>query len=382
MYMFVNIRNGYIMPKIKFIIRQYVKMILQYIVLPLYYNIHKPKKIDERLVIFADAHNHTIPYSMKNMHDKYKERGYRVLDIFSDYGKDSFLVTAKKMLFFTKNYSKAKYVFICDYFLPVAAPKKRTETKVVQLWHACGIFKKFGYDAEDDIPKIYKGRAIKNIDLVTVSSEECVPVYAKAMRLPNEIVIPTGVSRTDDFFNDNYIQQCKKEFYDKYPEAIDKKIALWAPTFRGNAALPHLEGASDIVKLKDELKGDWFIVIRVHPHFNDIDINCSIPTERLIPVIDLLISDYSTVIFEYALFCKPLILFAPDYETYGSKRGFYIDYESIPGRIITDTSLLSQGMEDEYRYFNKAEMQKFKDKYLFGCDGNSTERIFKLVRKL
>lgn len=367
------------MKKAGFVIKQLVKMLSQAVILPLWYTLFRWQKTDERLVVFADAHNHAMPYSMKLIHERFEAEGYRICDMFSDYGRDSFFVTFKNMLAFTKMYARAKYVIICDYFLPASAPSVKKGTKVVQLWHACGIFKRFAYEAQDDIPKYYKCRVIKNYSLVTVSSPQCVPVYSRAMQLESGIVRSTGVSRTDVYFSESYREQCCKRFYEQYPEARGKKIVLWAPTFRGNAAIPYLEGKEDVLRLRQELPEDWFLLIRLHPHFHDHDISCDISTEELLPVIDMLISDYSTVIFEYSLFLKPLVLFAPDYDVYGSKRGFYIDYKTLPGRIVTDKDRLSEAILEEYNGFDWEKMKEFRDKYMSGCDGRATDRIFRLL---
>ncbi len=367
------------MKKAAFVIRQFVKMFTQAVILPLWYALFRWQKTDERLVIFADAHHHTMPYSMKLLHEKFQAENYTVVDMFSDYGRDGFLTTFRNMLAFTKLYAKAGYVIICDYFLPAAAPSKKKQTKVIQLWHACGIFKRFAYDAEDDIPKYYKCPVIKNYDLVTVSAPVCVPVYANAMHLDEHTVRNTGVSRTDIYFKETYREQCREQLYRRYPQAKGKKIALWAPTFRGNAGLPYLEGREDIIRLRQELSDTWFLLIRLHPHFHDKELNCDIPTEELLPVIDLLISDYSTVIFEYSLFEKPLILFAPDYETYGSKRGFYIDYAGLPGRIVTDRAELADAVRRETSEFDAAKIRRFRETYMTDCDGRATDRIFEQI---
>lgn len=369
------------MKKIGFFVKQLIKMFSQTVILPLCYSLCKHKKVDERLVVFADAHNHKMPYSMKLLYRKFKAEGYKVVCLFSDYGHDSFLTTFMNMLRFTGLYAQAKCVVICDYFLPVSAPKKKPETKVVQLWHACGIFKRFGYEAQDDIPKYYKVKVIKNYDLVTVSSPACVGAYERSMKLEEGIVRPTGVSRTDIYFREKYREKCRQKLYERYPEARGKKLAVWAPTFRGNATLPYLAGKEDVLRLRSQLPEDWYLLIRLHPHFHDTEISCDIPTEELLPVTDVLISDYSAVIFEYSLFEKPLVLFAPDYDTYGSKRGFYIDYKSLPGRIVTDKNALAAAITEEYSTFDKERMSCFREKYMSACDGKATERIFKTITK-
>ena len=125
------------------------------------------------------------------------------------------------------------------------------------------------------------------------------------------------------------------------------------------------------------------------------DFNSSIPTERLLPVTDVLISDYSTVIFEYLLFNRPLVLFVPDFDDYYSQRGFYFDYDELPGCIVKDGNKLADAIKNQcennehfqllFLYRENNELTKiatFRNKYLSACDGNSTDRIFKAILKL
>ena len=114
---------------IKIVIRQYIKMAVQNILLPLAYQILKPAQIQKGLVVFADAHNKTVPPSMSLLMREMKRRGsMKVIEIYDDYQQISFLRLLKRMLYFMKYYAKAEYVVICDNFLPVSSCKKRPET--------------------------------------------------------------------------------------------------------------------------------------------------------------------------------------------------------------------------------------------------------------
>lgn len=366
-----------------FWIKQRIKTFFQLKVLPKYYKISIKGKVNSKKVIFADAHNKTLPYSMELLHKKFTDEGFEVIDFICDYNSSSFSTILKNMFGFMKCYANAKYVIICDYFLPVSSADKRPETVVVQLWHACGMFKKFGYDAQDDISKDYKGFPSKNFDLVTVTSPICEKTYANAFHLPEKNVKSLGLSRTDCFFNPEYIAKCKEDFYRTYPQAKGKKIVLWAPTFRGNAGNPVLVGKDDIINLQSKLGNDWFVVTKLHPHFKNMgDFNSSIPTERLLPVTDVLISDYSTVIFEYLLFNRPLVLFVPDFDDYYSQRGFYFDYNELPGCIVKDGNKLADAIKNQCENNELTKIATFRNKYLSACDGNSTDRIFKAILKL
>lgn len=364
-----------------FKIKQYIKMFFQNIILPFVYKISCRAQVDEKLVLFADAHHDSLPYSMEVVYEKVKEQGYRVEECFTDYKTNSMGRVFRSMIAFMRLYGKAKYVFICDNFLPVASCNKRKETEVIQLWHAGGILKKFAYDTTRDIPSYYKGNVFKNYTLVTVSADVCRGVYVSAMKTDEAYVKATGLSRTDRFYKESYLSLCKDEFYKKYPEAKGKKLALWAPTFRGNAANPELVGYDGAAKLQAQLGDEWYVIIKVHPHIDTIHkiSNCDIQTERLLPVIDVLISDYSSVIFDYVLLEKPMVLFVPDLEYYEKNEQLYIDYREIPGRIVTDATQLADSVIDEYNNYSMEKIIMFKQKYMGACDGHATDRILKLL---
>ncbi|MCD7909370.1 MAG: CDP-glycerol glycerophosphotransferase family protein [Clostridium sp.] len=367
----------------KFIIKQYLKMFMQGVFLPTVYFMYCRQPINERLVIFADAHHDSLPFSMVQMHRAVKREKFEVFDYIKDYSKMSFVTQLFSMVSFMKLYSRARYVFICDYFLPVASCRKKDGTTVIQLWHSGGLLKTFGYDTLDDIPCCYKLNPYRNYDLVTVSAKCCESVLSRAMRLPPGVVRATGISRSDCYFDHNYIQKCRENFYRQYPLAVNKKVILWAPTFRGNAAAPFLKGISDILQLQTALGENYLILIKAHPHIDKQQVvsNCTIPSEKLLPVIDLLITDYSSILFDYIIFEKPFVLFAPDYEEYKQKRGFYIEYRSLPGPIVMDGSGLAEVIKRELVNPDRTLLAQCREYHMGSCDGYATQRILDQITK-
>ena len=361
----------------KYFIRQMIKMIVQSIILPLVYNISKRKNIDEKRVLFVDAHHTCVPFSMEKMRDTFLDSDYVVIEMYNNYQTESYFTIVKSMMKFMNLYANAKYVFICDNFLPVSSCNKRKETQVIQLWHAGGLLKKYAYDTEDDIPKYYKGNVFKNYTLTTVSANCCIPVYERAMKQEKGTVKATGLSRTDCFFDEKYIEQCRIEFYNKYPNAKGKKIILWAPTFRGKALEPYVLGLEDVKRVQEELGEEYYIVMKMHPHLDAKHklSNCDIPTERILPIADMLIADYSSVIFDYTLYQKPIVLFVPDYDEFVSTRGLYIDLNEIPGQMVKEGTELKEAVLREFNEFNRDEYRVFYEKYMGACDGQATERI-------
>lgn len=372
--------------KIVFYIKQVLKMAMQQIYLPLLYRRYSGKPIEKGLVIFADAHHEEMPFSMRKMYETLQsDPEYKNETWVTDFGKMGYGSLLKWLKQFMKRYAAAEYVFICDNFLPVSSCTKRSETKVVQLWHSGGLLKKSGYDTAEDIPKMYKGGSVyKNYDLLTVSAPCCVPIFTKTMRLASGTVQATGISRSDFYYDEAWNQQNREGFYRKYPEAKGKKVILWAPTFRGNAAMPTLCGMEEIRRAMKETSDRYYWVTKLHPHLEEkgLKSSCDLPSEQLFAVADLLITDYSSVLFDYMTYRKPFLFFAPDFDTFDHDRGFYVSYDSFPCQIVSDGDKLVEAVDRELTLDRSAEIDKCFEYHMKMCDGHATERILEIVRNL
>lgn len=364
---------------VKLKIRFIEKYVLHRIFLPAIYQKYRKKPVQKNLVLFADAKNSNIPFSMQAMYEEIQRQGYQVENWCVNLDKISLKEKVQYLYQFMKRYTQAKYVFLCDYFLPVSSCKKKSETKVIQLWHSCGLLKKFAYDAPDDLGNRLSLPVTKNIDLWPVSSDACIPVFEKATHLYEGQVQALGVARTDIYFSESYRKNCIEQFYSVYPELKGKKLILWAPTFRGNAKTATLVGLKDIQRLQADLGDDWKVLIKVHPHLAkeyQVD-NCRFPTEQLYPVVDLLITDYSSVVFDYILFEKPFLIYATDYDDYIRHRGCYIDLETeVPGGFIREyEQLVKRIISIEDSGSLKKDIEAFITIHVSQCDGNAISRI-------
>lgn len=372
--------------KMVFYIKQVLKMAMQQIYLPLLYKRYAGKPVEKGLIIFADAHHEDLPFSMRKMYETLQgDPEYKNETWVTDFGKMGYGSLLKWLRQFMKRYAVAEYAFICDNFLPVSACEKRPETKVVQLWHSGGLLKKSGYDTTEDIPKMYKGDSVyKNYDLLTVSAPCCVPVFTKTMRLASGVVQATGISRSDYYYDEAWNQANREEFYRKYPEAKGKKVILWAPTFRGNAAMPTLCGMEEIQRVMKETEDRYYWVIKLHPHLEEkgMKSNCELPSEKIFAVADLLITDYSSILFDYMAYKKPFLFFAPDFDSFDHARGFYVPYDSFPCKVVTDGAELPAAIEYELSERDPAEIEKCFAYHMSMCDGKATERILKTIKQI
>ncbi len=297
----------------------------------------------------------------------------------------------------------AKYVILSEACNVLSALPLREETIVLQLWHGCGAFKKFGRSTADLLfgpsREVFDKKPLyAHYNYVTVSSPEVVWAYEEAMGLEGQgIVQPIGVSRTDVFFDRKYLDKAVQRVYEKVPQAKGKKIVLYAPTFRGRVAkakTPNYEWF-DLWKLREALDDDTIILIKHHPiikpyhipHMPEelegtfaVDVSDLLDIEELMIAADVCITDYSSLIYEYSLLDKPLIFYAYDKERFCDWRGFYYDYDEMtPGPVCyTMEELIDVLTMPDYGYDPK-EMKAFREKFMDSCDGHATERIEKLV---
>ncbi|MGU8988671.1 CDP-glycerol glycerophosphotransferase family protein [Clostridium perfringens] len=290
----------------------------------------------------------------------------------------------------------SKFFIIDDYYFPVYAIKPRKENKFIQVWHACGAFKKFGYsvigkgygasdDYIEDIP------IHSNYDAVLVSSKEVIPYYAEAFNMDAGKILPIGVPRTDIFFDMEEKYRIEKNFFDKYPELKNKKIILYAPTFRGRGQTTvSFDMTLDFDMISKNLKEDEVMVLKMHPFVkaridskwrNIIDLSDSMDINELMIMSDLLITDYSSVVFEFSLMDKPIIMYSPDREEYIKERDFYYEYEEfVPGPIVNNTKELIGKLNSDG--WDTKKVSKFKEKFFDYRDGKSTERFIKLLKSM
>ncbi len=377
--------------KCKFFLRNISKMLIQSWILPLAYALARRKYSGEKtLYVFADAHHTRLPFSLQVMYDHVISQGITPVCHFYDYTHEGAVKSLRHAISFMGLMAQAKVVFICDTFLPASSCRKTDGTKVVQLCHFSGPFKKIGYATTDDVPAYYKGNVFQNYDLVTASADMYVPLLTQAMRQKDGVVQPLGVSRSDIYYDERWVRSCEENFYRLYPHARGKKIVLWAPTFRGTAAAPDRLDNARIAQLQNELGEEWLVLIKHHPHDDAVaasagcSSNCQLPSEQLLPVVDLLITDYSTVVLDYLAFDRPFILYAPDLDEYERTRGFFIDYRSITTNMTTDAAQLPAMIHRVYHRWldgDRSEILRCKQRFAAACDGHATERIWNYLHR-
>lgn len=381
--------------------RKKVGQILMFrIVFPLGYKHYiKGKKIKRKKAVFVEVRFDEITDSFRLVYDRMKADGFDIHEQFIENIKPGKWGYTKRCLRMLEDISDAHYVFLNDACNVTSCIPLRKGTKIYQLWHACGAFKKFGMSTAelifgDNRKSLEKYPNYGNLSYVTVSSPEVIWAYEEAMNLKDTKtqVVATGVSRTDVFYDQHFIEQSKAAVYSVCPAAENKKIILYAPTFRGRVAKAESPDCLDIPAMKRALGDEYVLLIKHHPFVKQppvvpedcadfaMDVTKSLEIDQLLCASDVCVSDYSSLIFEYSLFERPMIFFAYDLDDYFDWRGFYYNYDELtPGPVVQETEEIIDYIRHLDARFDQAQVHAFKEKFMSSCDGHATDRIMALV---
>ncbi len=381
---------------ISFRIKNDIKALLfQKLFIPLYKKASL-RSLNQKKVVFIDDKNPILPDSMrllwKHLEEYYEYELHFISLLHTNLSQQSYLLNCVNMI---KDIGDASYIFLNDASEIISMLPLRPDTKVIQLWHACGAFKKWGRGTSS----LSSGRSLEyheafpgyaNLDTVTISSSSVAWAYSDAMGIDAEsgIIQALGVSRTDIFFDTMHLKHAKMRIRTLVSQAKDKKIILYAPTFRGDVTQATSPSFLDYSLLKKHLGQHYIIIIKHHPFVKNppciptelqdfvIEAPRSASIDELMIACDACITDYSSLVFEYALLKKPLLFFAPDRDEYADWRGFYYtieDFDCFP--LYSSTSEVLRYIQHEMSSFDPSCIYPFIEKYMAACDGNATRRI-------
>ncbi len=275
--------------------------------------------------------------------------------------------------------SKAK-VIVIDSSSPAAFLEITSKTKLINCWHACGAYKKIGFDAKrigcNDIDEEKRiSRIHRYISYFICSSEYVAKIYANAFRIPLEKVKPIGIPRTDKLITNIH----------KPPT---KFSILYAPTFRtveGKRIQIKPPPADDLVKeLSQSILGEILLAFRKHPSCEIDELDgwedwSDKPLDEALESTCILITDYSSIFFDFILLCRPIVFYIPDYNEYTYReRQLYFNPEDVfPNACCYDVNKLSQTIIKQFN--SRVDYSHFIEKYMSSCDGNATNRVCDLI---
>ena len=231
-------------------------------------------------------------------------------------------------------------------------------------------------------------RLHSNYDVCLMASQSAAVHYADAFHQPVErFRTDIGMPRTDILFGEDRIARIKADVRAKYRLPEGKRMILYAPTFRGTAVFRATSPRNlDIAQLHRELGADHVLLMRLHPFVREaapipagledfaIDVSDHPDIHELMHVSDVLVTDYSSAIFEFSLLNRPMAFFAPDHADYDDERGFYFDFRTgVPGPIFETTGELAAWLRAGE--FDLERVARFRDESFEVADGHATERF-------
>ena len=373
-------------------------------------------KVDDKTIFFEvyDGRNYTC--SPKAIYEKMltmKEfKDFKFIWAFNDPSKHDVMKDKRLVIVKTNTKDYYKYIssskyWIVNSIMDECITKKKGQV-YVQCWHGTPL-KRLRYDIEvngavlntiEEIRKRNDRDAVK-FDYFISPSKYCTEKFTSAFNLvalgKKDIIIEEGYPRNDSLFNRN------KKDVDKIKEKLgipkDKKVICYLPTFRDNQ---HTSGvgytynlAIDFDSLKKRFGKDYVILFK--PHYfiaNKIDLskyknfvyNVANYDEinDIYLVSDLLITDYSSVFFDYANLNRPVMFYMYDFDDYKNNlRDFYISLDELPGPIAKTQKELEDYIVNIDKSISKYKKtyDKFNDKYNYLDDGNASERVIRVIFK-
>ena len=303
----------------------------------------------------------------------------------------------KKIDYFKYVFNMVGYMFKAMYYLatskvcitesycvPISLLKHKKSLKIIQIWHASGAVKKFGYQSLDTLEG--KSREIaelmcmhKNYDYVIAPSEITKKIFSEAFNIEKEKIVKLGLPRLEYITNPIYDKS--EKIYSEYPELKDKKIILYVPTFRKGKNV-NIDEILNYPIDKDKYK----VIIKLHP-LEDANISDEYLIDSkytsfdLIKIADYIITDYSILSIEASILRKPVFLYLYDLEEYDKNRGLNVDLsselKSFTSKNFSD--IMEKIIKDK---FDISEIDIYKNKYIEVDTNNTIQKLTNFILDL
>jgi len=279
----------------------------------------------------------------------------------------------------------AKVVVIDGYQIAVSVLKHKKSLVVIQIWHALGSLKKFGYSIKDKKEGsketiIDKMNMHKNYTWILSSSKVSARAFEQAFNVSRSVIKIMSLPRVDFLLSEKYKNQTQEKIYKSYPELKNDKLnILYVPTFRKNAEVNTKEIIDNLEYSK------YNLIVKLHHGLEEVYINGkdnpvinNVATGmEFLHVADAVITDYSAITYEAALMNKPIYFYVYDFEKYTTNRDFYLDYKNeMPGFISKDAKEILEAINKGVFYEQKG--QKFVKRYIENTS-NCTRKIVDLI---
>jgi len=338
-------------------------------------------------VVLASPRTARLEGNLLAIHDALRRRhpSLRPVVLVDTYGyglraKAAYLLRTVRGMYYLRT---SWLVIVDNAYLPVHVAPHRQGTTVVQVWHAVSAVKRFGLDtlAPPDEPE--RTFLHRYYDDVIVSSEGVRATYAAALRTPLERVLALGTPRTDAFFDPAALEATRRRLLEAHPTLAGRRVVLYAPTLRGRGSQKASAASLDPARLRARLPDDHAIVLKVHPNVDPASVPTAgydvvvDPTDEInewLALTDVLVTDYSSAIFEFALLRRPVVLLTGDIAEYSRDPGVCLDFATeMIGTQVTDTDGVAAAILEDR--FDLSGYDAFIARHLGACDGHASDRF-------
>jgi len=354
-----------------------------------WYKLFPPKK---PVITFMSEQNDSLGTNLTALLDRMKERGitdnYEIITSARatvaqpHQGMKSWANTMRIL-------AKSNYLFLDDHAPVLDWLVINDKTEIIQLWHAGAGFKSSGYSRWGHTGCPAPVSCHRQYKYGVAASKTVGGFHAEVWGINPEQVLPAGMPRMDEFLDPDYRAKKTVELMEEFPLAQGKKVLLFAPTYRGknrfDAHYPY--NLIDFDRLYQWCQdNDWVVLFKMHPwvaeavpikeEYKDlfVDANTYPNINDLLYITDLLITDYSSCIFEYSLMGNPALFFAFDQIQYEFSRGFHRDYEeAAPGKICHTFDEVMTALENED--FDVEKIKKYAEEHFDYTDPHGSDRI-------
>ncbi len=289
----------------------------------------------------------------------------------------------------------SKVVILDTYCIVISILKHKKNLLVIQMWHAMGCLKKFGYSvlksdtttsAFDKKLTVEEKQSLsetmkmhRGYDYIFASSEASAPHFAEAFGygLDSMVIMPLPV--VDLLLDKQYIQKKAEEIKTEYPSLKKKKTIVYVPTFRPEEQEDKIQELIDCIDYRH-----YNLVVKVHPltklkkKDERVIWDRQFSSRDMMMVADFIISDYSAILYEAVLLKKPIYFYAYDYEEYSKTRSFYTDYQKeMPGLISASAKEIFSWIQQDKKDISKID--DFIKKYINLTDEKVCRRITSFI---
>ncbi len=279
----------------------------------------------------------------------------------------------------------ARVVLVDGYCIPVSVLSHKENLKIIQIWHAMGCMKKFGYamigeeeGSSEDVARIMKMH--RNYDYALISSYSFVRDYIEGFRIEREKIVQIPLPKADLLISEEYLRNQRDKLTGKHHVLAEKRNILYCPTFRKDETT----AGEGIRRLIDEIDfGRYNLIYNPHPN-SRVEVNdprvmiLPYPTMELLAVADCVISDYSSVIYEAGLAKKPVYLYGYDWKEYSRKRAFNLDItKDVPTLFTDNPGEILKAIDDDD--FDHERFSEFIDRNVVMPEGGCTSAIADLI---